>query len=73
MAPRHDNDGNKDNEGGENIEAGKANQQGYSIFVCSLHIEGENGDNSNEGTEGTLTQSPSHSAVNLNTLEAAWR
>ncbi len=50
MVPWHDNDGDKDNEGGENIEAGKASQQGYSIFVCSLLIEGENGADSNEGT-----------------------
>ena len=81
-AIRHDNGtGDEDNGEDDDIDVSptgddEANEQGNSndIVVCSLIIEGENGDGNEQGTEGTLTApSPSRGAVNLNTPEAAWR
>ncbi len=59
-------------EGSDNAKAGADDEEGNSIVIgLSIDIDGDDGDE--EGTEGTLAQSPHRDGVRLNTPEAAWR
>ena len=65
-------DGANDNEGSDNAKAGADDEEGNSIVIgLSIDIDDDDGDE--EGTEGTLAQSPRRDGVCLTTPEAAWR